>query len=583
MFRKIVLGIVLIIVADACSRMTSVPSPEQSQLLPSPSATVKPSETQEVVSMADKTPPAGAVSEFNTDFTRHAVPYSEILSAGQPRDGIPAINTPAYVSVEEADTWLEDKEPVFLLQIGDKARAYPLQILIWHEIVNDTLNEVPVLVSFCPLCNTAIAFERRIDNKILDFGTTGRLRYSNLIMYDHQTETWWQQATGKGIVGELTGEQLTFVPANIVAWSDFRENYAESDVLSRNTGYTRDYGKNPYPGYDNVDNSPFLYDGPETPRTLPAMARILTLDLNGDAVAYPYDTLSQVRVVEDIVGGVPLVIFWQPGTSSALDQSDIAAGDDVGSIAAFKRMVNGQFLDFDVEEENIIDIQTGSTWDVLGRAVAGPLQGEQLDAVVGVNHFWFSWAAFTPETRVYELDKTGGGVSLDENPPENEGEKVEEELPSVSLLPMDFEIILYQGQEILGEEQVNFSNLLAQNKPVVLVFWAGLCPFCRQEMPDVQAAYLEYGDSVNFIGMDVGLYTNLGSRADAEALTKELGVEFPTGATMDFQILPTYEITSIPTTLFLKPNGQVLYRLNSGAGRDTLFERIEALIAASQS
>jgi hypothetical protein len=176
------------------------------------------------------------------------VPYSEILSGGPPRDGIPAIDEPRFVTAEEADEWLEPQEPVIFLQIGDDARAYPIQVLMWHEIVNDTVGGVPVLVTFCPLCNTAIGFERTLDGRVLDFGTAGRLRNSNLIMYDRQTESWWQQATGGAIVGELTGRQLTFRPASIIAWADSKATHPGGEVLSRETGYGRDYGRNPYSG-----------------------------------------------------------------------------------------------------------------------------------------------------------------------------------------------------------------------------------------------------------------------------------------------------------------------------------------------
>ena len=133
--------------------------------------------------------------------------------------------SPNFVSVDDANGWLKDREPVVFVEIDDDARAYPIQILIWHEIVNDTLGGKPLLVSFCPLCNTAIAFEQTVNGQVFDFGTTGRLRYSNLIMYDRQTETWWQQATGDAIAGELTGTQLVFYPASIISWADFKSQY----------------------------------------------------------------------------------------------------------------------------------------------------------------------------------------------------------------------------------------------------------------------------------------------------------------------------------------------------------------------
>ena len=344
----------------------------------------------------------GATREFKTDFTRHSVPYSDILSGGPPKDGIPAIDDPTFVTVSEADEWLEDVEPVIFFQIGDDARVYPIQIFMWHEIVNDTVGDVPVVITFCPLCNTAIAFERTVDTQVLDFGTTGRLRYSNLIMYDRQTETWWQQATGEAIVGELTGVQLAFRPASIIAWADFKANYPDGKVLSRETGFNRAYGDNPYVGYDDVNRPPFLYRGPDTPGELPPVARVLTIDLNGEAVAYPYDVLQQVQVVNDVVGGTNIVVLWAMGTASALDAGTVAGGRDVGAANAFARDLDGQALTFSSIGSQIVDNETGSAWDVLGRAVSGSLVGKQLTPVVAVNHFWFSWAAFKPETRVYQ-------------------------------------------------------------------------------------------------------------------------------------------------------------------------------------
>ena len=165
---------------------TEVPtSAAEASATPSPSA----NSDAALTLLPEEDPPIGAKSQFSTDFSKHSVPYSEILSGGPPKDGIPAIDDPKFVSVEEADEWLKPQEPVVLVQVGDDARAYPIQILMWHEIVNDTVGGVPVTVTFCPLCNTGVAFERTFEGQVLDFGTTGRLRFSNLIMYDRQTVT----------------------------------------------------------------------------------------------------------------------------------------------------------------------------------------------------------------------------------------------------------------------------------------------------------------------------------------------------------------------------------------------------------
>uniref|UniRef100_A0A7C4PY26 DUF3179 domain-containing protein n=1 Tax=Bellilinea caldifistulae TaxID=360411 RepID=A0A7C4PY26_9CHLR len=346
-------------------------------------------------------PPAFAVQEFRTDFTRHTVHYSEILSGGVPKDGIPAINEPKFLTIAQADQWLKPNEPVVWVSANDENRAYPLQILTWHEIVNDTIGGLPLAVTFCPLCNTAIAFERTLDHRILDFGTTGRLRFSNLIMYDRQTESWWQQASGEGIAGHYAGQYLIYYPATIVAWQDFRERFPDGKVLSRETGYNRPYGRNPYIGYDDINNPPFLYDGPPTPQTLPPKARVLAIATPNEAVAYPYEVLSQVRVINDQVDGQPILILWQKGVASALDTSIISEGNDVGSAVAYSRLLDNRMLTFEWSNEQVRDVETGTIWDIFGNAVSGPLVGRKLTPAIAINHLWFSWAAFRPDTRVY--------------------------------------------------------------------------------------------------------------------------------------------------------------------------------------
>jgi hypothetical protein len=338
--------------------------------------------------------------EWSTDFTKHSVPLSEIISGGPPKDGIPAIDKPAFETVEAAGRWLKPKEPVILVERRGDARAYPLQILIWHEIVNDTVGGLSVAVTFCPLCNTAIAFDRRLEGRVLDFGTTGRLRHSDLVMYDRQTESWWQQITGEAIVGTLTGRRLTMLPAQIISWETFRATFSTGKVLSRNTGHRRSYGANPYVGYDDVSRSPFLYSGPRDPRLRP-MERVVTVSLGSEDVAYPFTVLEQRRVVNDTVGGTPVTVLFVKGVASALDRSSIAESRDVGTAAVFQRRVGGRTLTFARRGDEIIDEQTTSTWDILGRARAGPLKGTSLAPVVSGQHFWFSWAVFRPKTRIF--------------------------------------------------------------------------------------------------------------------------------------------------------------------------------------
>ncbi len=341
-----------------------------------------------------------ATNGWNTNWNKHTVEYDELLSGGPPRDGIPSIDDPQFIGPAEAGEWLADIEPVIALEINGEARAYPLQVMTWHEITNDTVGGVPVAVTFCPLCNSAITFDRRFNGDVFEFGTSGLLRKSDLVMYDRTTETLWQQFTGEGIIGDLAGEQLDFVPSSLISFADFKAAYPEGEVLSRDTGFSRRYGENPYMGYDAIGNSPFLYSGPTDGR-LPAMERVVTVPLANADVAYPLSILSEVGVINDTQAGQDMVVFHTPGTSSALGAKSIAAAEDVGATGIFNPNVNGQKLTFKKNGDQIIDEKTGSTWNVVGQATDGPLAGTQLESVVHADHFWFSWAAFKPDTIIY--------------------------------------------------------------------------------------------------------------------------------------------------------------------------------------
>ena len=336
---------------------------------------------------------------WETDFSKHSIPYNEIFSGGVPRDGIPPIDDPRFVSVEDADQWLEEKEPVIVLEIDGEAKAYPLQILTWHEIVNDTLAGAPVSVTFCPLCNSALVFDRRLDGEVYDFGVSGNLRNSDLIMWDRQTQSWWQQLTGEAIVGQLTGAQLDILPATLTAWQDFRDTYPDALVLSLDTGYRRSYGANPYAGYDEVGRSPFLFFGREDDRLLP-MERVAAVTVGDESAAFPFSFLEAERVAHHSLGGKDLVIFFKPGARSALDQHSIADSREVGSTGIFLRELDGQLLTFDAYEGEFVDQETGTRWNIFGQGVEGALAGKRLSPVEHANHFWFAWAAFRPDTTV---------------------------------------------------------------------------------------------------------------------------------------------------------------------------------------
>ena len=337
---------------------------------------------------------------WKTDFSKRSVSLDEILSGGPPKDGIPPVDHPKFVAVGEADDWLGDREPIVVFEHDGEVRGYPWQILIWHEIVNDEVAGLPVSVTYCPLCNTAIAFDRRSGGRLLDFGTTGKLRHSDLLMYDRQTETWWQQATGEAIIGELTGTVLAFLPAPTVSWSDFKDQYPDALVLSRDTGHSRRYGSNPYSGYDS--GRPFLYRGTPDKR-LPTMARVVVVKSGAAVVAYPMETLRKEGVINHRIGATEIVLFFRAGTASAVDAPSIDRGRDVGAAAVYSRTVNGRALSFRARGDGFVDTETGTHWSFFGEAIEGPLAGHRLQEVVSYVPFWFAWAAFAPETPIYGL------------------------------------------------------------------------------------------------------------------------------------------------------------------------------------
>jgi hypothetical protein len=322
----------------------------------------------------------------------------ELISGGPPPDGIPSIDEPKFVRAEAVE-FLDDDEPVLAVEVGDESRAYPVQVLIWHEIVNDTLDGVPVAVTYCPLCNSAVAYDRRLDDRVLSFGTSGMLYNSALVMYDRQTESLWSHFTGEAVIGHLTGVQLDVFPMATVSWADWREANPDGLVLSRDTGHDRDYGANPYPGYDDVDDRPFLFEG-EIDGRLAAKERVVGIEAGDDAVAVRLDHLSDEGVVEVQLGDDPLVVWAQPGTASALDSVTVAGGEDVGATGVFRPVVDGEPLSFERQGEGFVDRETNSRWNVLGQAIDGPLSGTRLEAVAHVDTFWFAWAAFQPDTQI---------------------------------------------------------------------------------------------------------------------------------------------------------------------------------------
>lgn len=342
-------------------------------------------------------------ADWSTDFGISDVPLSEI-QASVPRDAIPAIDAPDFESAAAARAWMDGRAPVIALEIDGDARAYPLSILLWHEIVNDEVGGRPVVVTFCPLCHTALVYDRMLDGIERRFGNTGSLRYSDMVMYDRATESWWQQATGRAIIGSLSGAALEFLPSQVLSLDAFEAAWPDGVVLSRDTGHERPYGDNPFLGYGDADERPSRFDGAIDGRLSPKERVVAVGGPESEAIAFSYFDLARSGVAEETFEGRPIVALWAPGTADSFAAPVIGLGDDIGSAGVFSPVLDGRELTFVRADDGVSlqDVETGSTWSITGMAIEGPLQGSQLERVLHGDHFWFSWAAFTPDTRVWQ-------------------------------------------------------------------------------------------------------------------------------------------------------------------------------------
>jgi Protein of unknown function (DUF3179) len=316
---------------------------------------------------------------------KHIVPLDKIVGGGPPQDGIPSIDNPKFVSIVEADQFLEDADQVVGLNINGDIRAYPLQILVWHEIVNDMVGGAPVAVTYCPLCFTNQVFNRTVNGQTVEFGTSGKLYNSNLVMYDRTSNSLWSQALGQAIVGKNAGIKLDRIPFDVAFWKEWKQLYPDTKVLSRDTGSTRPYGADPYGDYYTSDDLFFPVSNKDDRLSLKEI--IVGLENAGQYKAYKLQQIEDSRVINDRIGNKSVALFslypfMVRVFDSALDAQKL------------------EFL-FDNNSSKITDRQTGSEWNFNGTAISGPMKGTQLTRLPFDEGFWFEWAAFHPDTALY--------------------------------------------------------------------------------------------------------------------------------------------------------------------------------------
>jgi hypothetical protein len=328
-----------------------------------------------------------AASATAEEKEKSIVPLDQIVSGGPPPDGIPSIDNPKFISVQEASKFLEDSELVLGLNINGDIRAYPLQILVWHEIVNDEIGSIPVAVTYCPLCFTNQVFNRTIDDgqEVVEFGTSGKLYNSNLVMYDRTSKSLWSQAMAEGIVGKYAGTKLERVPFDVAYWKEWKQLYPDSKILSRDTGSNRPYGVDPYGDY--YTNSDVLFPISNRDDRLGLKEIVVGFDNKGQYKAYKLQEIEDNKVINDQVNGKSITLF----------------SSYPFMIRAYDPIAQGQTLEFtyNPKSKNFLDEQTGSEWNFEGKAISGQMKGKQLTRLPFDEGFWFEWVAFHPKTEIY--------------------------------------------------------------------------------------------------------------------------------------------------------------------------------------
>ncbi len=421
----VLLAAALMLVALGCADDSSSDEPSEPDTVdaasadtaPATTATAPPTSPTEVivdvrVTQIPGDPRESTVSALREGMTAPLLPEPlvsplDVLSGGPPPDGIPSIDAPEFERATDVG-FLQPQEAVVTLTLNGDARAYPVQVLLWHEIVNDTVGGEPVTITYCPLCNTAIGYYRQLGDRIFDFGTSGRLYNSALVMYDRQTESLWAHYTGQAIAGALTGSQLELIPMATVAFETFLDEHPNGLVMTRPGGFGRSYGTNPYVNYDTPNGSPTFFGGTPDDR-LPPQTRVLVIRHSGASIAVQLDTLSSDGVLPLNLGGTTVVALHLPGTATPIQNQQVAFGRDVGATGVFDPNVDGQALTFtrmpDAASSSgpgaFTDDQTGSTWSILGRALDGPLAGAQLQLIEHIDTFWFAAAAYDPEIELH--------------------------------------------------------------------------------------------------------------------------------------------------------------------------------------
>lgn len=348
----------------------------------SPQSSIADFEANEAISIMSSESDEPIYTIMETNGVKHVIPLDKIKGGGPPKDGIPSIDNPIFADVQSSQ-FMSDSDTVIGLDINGEVKAYPLSILVWHEIVNDRVGDVPVSITYCPLCYTNQVFERTINGEEVEFGTSGKLYNSNLVMYDRLTESYWSQALGMAIKGELSGYQLNLIPFDVITWGDWKTLHPDTLVLTTETGYIRSYTTDPYGSYYTEPRIMFPVENRDD--RLPLKEIILGFNQNGIYKAYKQNDIESKIIINDSIGETPVMLV------SLFSEN----------ARAFERTTGDQILDFAYTDGKIFDTQTNSEWNYDGLSISGKYEGNQLERMPIEPGFWFEWVAFHPNTELF--------------------------------------------------------------------------------------------------------------------------------------------------------------------------------------
>ncbi len=355
--------------------------------------------------------PKGLDYTWNTDTSKHTVPLDEITLVAH-RDELPTLDHPKFIHKTDKLYHYYDHEPVIVVHFNGRAKAYPLSILTLFELSNDSLDGNEMMITFCPMCNAAIVYNRRVKTdkgeQLLHFGISGLLMHNDMVMYDRETQSWWEQIMGSAVAGEYAGTSLEMMPAMLISVKDYFKRFPDGEILSPEG--IELIGKNHHrPFHHAYHNNQILdtaYYLPEkTDPRLPPLERVLDIHVHDHITVYPFQKLALKHVVNETFEGLNFVIFYHGDVVSVMDEDKLSHSKKVGCATAFRSVLDKDTFTFKKHGNDFKDDQTGSLWDITGYCHSGPRKGKQLRPLPHSNHFAFAYLAFFPACEIYGQEK----------------------------------------------------------------------------------------------------------------------------------------------------------------------------------